>query len=261
MFERLDRLPQDPILGLMALFRADADPRKVDLGVGVYRDDRGETPMLDAVKRAEKAVFEKETTKSYVAPVGNAAFNAAMEKLVFGDAHPVLASEAHAHRAGARRLRRAAAGRGAHPSRLSRRGGARELAHVGESCAADRRLGPQARALSLFRRRDGRCGLRAPCSAALDKLPERAVVLLHASCHNPTRRGPERGAVARARARAQAPQAPAVPRHGLSGAGHAASRRTPLPSGCSPRSCPRRWWPCPAPRISASIASASARCT
>ncbi len=54
MFERLDRLPQDPILGLMAQFRADGDVRKVDLGVGVYRNERGETPMLDAVKRAEK---------------------------------------------------------------------------------------------------------------------------------------------------------------------------------------------------------------
>ena len=93
MFERLDRLPQDPILGLMAQFRADADPRKVDLGVGVYRNERGETPVLDAVKRAEKVVFDDETTKTYVAPVGNAAFNAAMEQLVFGEAHPALAAK------------------------------------------------------------------------------------------------------------------------------------------------------------------------
>ena len=93
MFERLDRLPQDPILGLMAQFRADADPRKVDLGVGVYRNELGETPVLDAVKRAEKLVFEAETTKSYVAPVGNAAFNAAMEQLVFGESHPAIAAK------------------------------------------------------------------------------------------------------------------------------------------------------------------------
>ena len=46
MFERLDRVPDDPILGLMAAFRADTDARKVDLGVGVYRDDRGDTPVL-----------------------------------------------------------------------------------------------------------------------------------------------------------------------------------------------------------------------
>src|SRR3989440_5905287 len=54
MFERLERVIPDPILGLMAAFRADPDPRKVDLGVGVYRDDRGETPELEAVRRAER---------------------------------------------------------------------------------------------------------------------------------------------------------------------------------------------------------------
>src|SRR5688572_1291809 len=90
MFESLDRLPNDPILGLMAAFRADAHPQKVDLGVGVYRDDAGATPILQAVKSAEHMVFEKETTKAYVAPTGNAAFNTAMEQLVLGEAHPVL---------------------------------------------------------------------------------------------------------------------------------------------------------------------------
>src|SRR5688572_9916998 len=93
MFESLDRLPNDPILGLMAAFRADAHPQKVDLGVGVYRDDAGATPVLQAVKSAEQAVFEKETTKAYVAPAGNAAFNTAMEQLVLGEAHPVLAEK------------------------------------------------------------------------------------------------------------------------------------------------------------------------
>ena len=57
MLERLERLPTDPILGLMGLYRADTDPRKVDLGVGVYRNDLGETPILAAVRRAEQAVL------------------------------------------------------------------------------------------------------------------------------------------------------------------------------------------------------------
>ena len=59
MFERLDRLPPDPILGLMAAFRADTDPHKVDLGVGVYRNDQGDTPVLQAVRKAEQAVDRK----------------------------------------------------------------------------------------------------------------------------------------------------------------------------------------------------------
>src|SRR5262249_59154323 len=90
MFEHLAAVIPDPILGLMAAFRADPDPRKVDLGVGVYRDAHGNTPVLDAVRRAEGAVLAKQTTKSYVGPAGNPGFNQAMEQLVFGPQHPAL---------------------------------------------------------------------------------------------------------------------------------------------------------------------------
>lgn len=92
MFEQLDRVPDDPILGLMAAFRADTDARKVDLGVGVYRDDRGDTPVLEAVRTAEQAVLQRQTSKTYVAPSGNAAFNHAIERLVLGASHPALAA-------------------------------------------------------------------------------------------------------------------------------------------------------------------------
>ena len=85
MLENLQRLPEDAILGLMAAYRADTDPGKVDLGVGVYRDERGETPVLGAVRRAEAAVLARQTTKSYVSPIGNAEFNRAMEMLVLAD--------------------------------------------------------------------------------------------------------------------------------------------------------------------------------
>src|SRR5258707_3882326 len=87
MFERLERVIPDPILGLMAAFRADPDPRKVDLGVGVYRDDRGETPVLEAVRQAESALLARQSTKTYVGPAGNPGFNEAMERLVLGDEH------------------------------------------------------------------------------------------------------------------------------------------------------------------------------
>src|SRR2546429_8038657 len=88
MFERLESVIPDPILGLMAAFRADPDPRKVDLGVGVYRDDRGETPVLEAVRRAESALLARQSTKTYVGPAGNPAFNEAIERLVLGEEHP-----------------------------------------------------------------------------------------------------------------------------------------------------------------------------
>ena len=93
MLERLERLPIDPILGLMGLFRTDTDPRKVDLGVGVYRDDQGHTPILSCVRRAEQTVLSRQATKSYVGPTGNIGFNRAMEGLVLGEGHPALASD------------------------------------------------------------------------------------------------------------------------------------------------------------------------
>ena len=90
MFDQLKPLPPDAILGIMQLFRADEFPGKVDLSVGVYQDDDGNTPILDSVKRAEKIVYDNEKTKSYVAPAGNASFNRLVEELVFGSDSRVL---------------------------------------------------------------------------------------------------------------------------------------------------------------------------
>ncbi len=93
MFESLERLPPDAIIGIMALFRADQSDRKVDLSVGVYQNDNSETPILESVRRAEKAVIESQATKSYVAIAGNAGFNVGMQELLFGADHPVLADQ------------------------------------------------------------------------------------------------------------------------------------------------------------------------
>src|SRR5271170_8432940 len=71
----------------MAKYRADASPLKVDLGVGVYRDLHGNTPVLGCVRRAEQAVLAAQTTKSYVSAAGREEFNRAVEELVLGPAH------------------------------------------------------------------------------------------------------------------------------------------------------------------------------
>ena len=84
MFQDLDRLSPDAILGLMAQFRADPSPQKVDLGVGVFRDLDGNTPILDCVRIAEQAVLRAQSTKSYVAAAGRVEFNDAVEDLVLG---------------------------------------------------------------------------------------------------------------------------------------------------------------------------------
>ena len=88
MFQQLERLVSDSILGLMAKYRADPFKDKVDLGVGVFRDLSGNTPILDCVRRAEKEVLEAQTTKSYVSAAGREEFNAAVEELVLGAKHP-----------------------------------------------------------------------------------------------------------------------------------------------------------------------------
>ena len=82
MFEKLELISADTILGLMAAYRADPDPSKVDLGVRVVRDDRGETPVLGCVRTAEAALLAEQTTKTYVGPTGNAGFNQEMEQIL-----------------------------------------------------------------------------------------------------------------------------------------------------------------------------------
>ena len=88
MFQQLSRLSSDSILGLMAKYRADPSTQKVDLGVGVYRDLSGNTPILDCVRRAEREVLAAQTTKSYVAAAGREEFNTLVEELVLGPQHP-----------------------------------------------------------------------------------------------------------------------------------------------------------------------------
>lgn len=91
MFSDLEPLGGDPILALMAAYRADASPDKVDLGVGVYQDEAGNTPVLAAVTRAEERLLASQQTKVYVGIAGSEPFNEAMTTLLFGSDHPAVA--------------------------------------------------------------------------------------------------------------------------------------------------------------------------
>ena len=71
MFEQIERVPGDAILGLIEAFKKDPNPQKVDLGVGVYRDAHGNTPVMRAVKEAEARLLKNETTKSYIGSHGD----------------------------------------------------------------------------------------------------------------------------------------------------------------------------------------------
>jgi aromatic-amino-acid transaminase len=86
MFESLKEQPADKILALMAAYREDPRETKIDLGVGVYKDAEGKTPVMRAIKAAEQKVWETQDSKSYVGLAGDAAFSDAMISLVLGDA-------------------------------------------------------------------------------------------------------------------------------------------------------------------------------
>ncbi|PRX37256.1 aromatic-amino-acid transaminase [Meinhardsimonia xiamenensis] len=86
MLENLQEQPKDKILALMEMFRADPRAEKIDLGVGVYRNAQGVTPIMRAVKAAEKTLWETEETKAYTGLAGDPAFAEAMRGLVLGDA-------------------------------------------------------------------------------------------------------------------------------------------------------------------------------
>ena len=86
MFQDLSQLPPDAILGLIAEFNADPRADKIDLGVGVFRTAEGVTPVLAAVKAAERQILDTQDSKAYLGTAGNPAFNAAMQELTFADA-------------------------------------------------------------------------------------------------------------------------------------------------------------------------------
>jgi len=90
LFSAVEMAPRDPILGLNEQFAADANPAKVNLGVGVYYDDTGKLPLLECVQAAEKAMMDKPSARGYLPIDGIAAYDAAVKSLVFGpDSEPV----------------------------------------------------------------------------------------------------------------------------------------------------------------------------
>ena len=185
MFEAISPAPEDSILGLTEAFKKDPNPNKINLGVGVYKDGGGQTPVLSTVKEAEERLLRSEATKSYLPIDGLAAYAALSQAIVFGSEHPILS-----------------AGRAA---TVQTPGGTGAL-----RVAADfvRRISPQATVWlsdptwpnhpNVF----GSAALQVQSYpyfeaetngvafdrmlAALENIPAGDVLLLHGCCHNPT---------------------------------------------------------------------------
>lgn len=184
MFSHLQAAPDDPILGLMMQFQKDPRAGKIDLGVGVYRDEAGRTPILDCVHEAERLRLAEEDSKSYQGMAGDPAFTAAIEALALAD-HPVRRD---------RRLFTAQTPGGTGALRV-----AAELVRYSRPDAClwlpDATWGNhpsvfQAAGLHLreYPYYDPQTqGLRTDALlAALAQVPAGDVVLLHACCHNPS---------------------------------------------------------------------------
>jgi aspartate aminotransferase len=185
VFQRLSRLSADSILGVMARYRADPSPLKVDLGVGVYRDLSGNTPVLDCVRRAEREVLAAQTTKSYVAAAGREEFNGAVEELVLGTAHAARRGRraktvqspggCGALRVGAELIRAAAPGVTVH---ISDPTWGNHTPLLGSS-------GLRLERFPYYDTADTRLHFDAMLER-LDRAAEGDMVLIHACCHNPT---------------------------------------------------------------------------
>lgn len=184
-FAGVEMAPRDPILGITEAFHADTDPNKINLGVGVYTDDSGKVPLLECVRRADRAILENPTPWSYLPIDGLAAYDKAVQQLIFGADSAVLAQ-----------------GRGVTVQAI---GGTGAL----KICADFlRRVSPGAQVLisnpswenhrALFEGAGfpvkeypyydaATHGLNFPgMAAALADAPAGTIVVLHVCCHNPT---------------------------------------------------------------------------
>ena len=184
MFSVLKPLPTDPILGLMAAYKKDTNPNKIDLGVGVYKDEHGNTPVLNAVKKAEAFRLENETSKSYIGLAGNLDYCQKMEQLLLGEHQALLAN----------RVRTAQAPGGT--------GALRVAAEFIKRCNTDATVWVTtptwANHISLFEAAgltvkeypyydyENKDLLFDEMINTLKQVPKGDVVLLHACCHNPS---------------------------------------------------------------------------
>jgi aspartate aminotransferase len=184
IFANLEQLPPDPILGVTAAFRADPSPDKIDLGVGVYRDEKGETPVPAAVREAERAMLAAQRTKTYVGPAGNLEFNRLIVEMALGPVAAGLRERTAtiqtvggcgALRLGAELINASQPGSVMHVSDPTWANHEPLLGSSGLKLARYPYYDPAARGVSFEAMRDHVAGL-----------PTGSIVLLHGCCHNPT---------------------------------------------------------------------------
>ncbi|CAH0533368.1 Aspartate aminotransferase [Vibrio stylophorae] len=185
MFEKIIAAPADPILGLTEEFKADSRSNKINLGVGIYKTNAGETPVLNTVKKAEALLLEKETTKSYLSIPGAPEYALAVQKLLFGQDAQLIAEK---------RVQTAQAPGGTGALRIAAEFIKRQLSSdtiwVSNPTWANHNNVFNAAGLTVQQYRYYNAANRDMDFAAMLEDLEQAqagdVVLLHGCCHNPT---------------------------------------------------------------------------
>ena len=185
MFEKVQIAPPDPILGLTEMFKADPNPDKINLSVGVYQDASGKTPVLDTVKEAEKRILEQEKSKGYLPMTGEPVYCAQVQELLFGEGHEIITAKraATAQCPGGTGALRVAGDylHTLHPGAkiwLSNPTWANHntiFAAAGLTCEKYDYRDPVTNGLDF----DAMC-------ASIKTIPKGDVILLHGCCHNPT---------------------------------------------------------------------------
>jgi len=185
MFENVQVAPPDPILGLTEMFKADPNPDKINLSVGVYQDAQGKTPVLSTVKEAEKRLLEKENSKGYLPMTGEPAYCERVQEMLFGAGHEIIVAKraATAQCPGGTGALRVAGDylHTVHPGAkiwLSNPTWANHntiFAAAGLTCEKYDYRDPETNGLDF----DALC-------ASIKKIPAGDVILLHGCCHNPT---------------------------------------------------------------------------
>ncbi len=184
-FSIVEQAPPDPILGIVEQYKKDANPKKVNLCIGVFQDETGRNPVLKSVKQAERIWLEQENTKDYLGMAGEDAYGRLVQEMVFGKDHPVIkdkrAVTLHAPggtgalRVGAdfihSQMPKAAAWI-SDPTWPNHRG---IFQSAGMEVKSYAYYDAQNHGLALERMLD-----------SLEQIPEGDLVVIHACCHNPT---------------------------------------------------------------------------
>ncbi len=191
MFESLGMAPPDPIFGVMQAFIEDTNPAKINLSSGIYTDSSGKTPILASVKTAEERILKEETTKSYKPIQGAAEFGEAVQEMLFGRGHEILASQrgATVHTPGGTAALRLAADYVKQHSPSS----TIWLSHPTWPNHPNifRSANLKVRSYSYFDQVNNQLDFDK-FFQALKAIPAGDVVVLHGCCHNPTGLDPDR---------------------------------------------------------------------